>query len=127
MKTEHIIIAFCIIAVLIPLNWGESQFKTSEIKLINYPSSASLNSINYFAVIIEDARENRNYTASVFFNEQLQDKITLKKGVNTLQFNALEERTGKVRVLIYDNENDFNGFGSKPMPWELFFAVDVNG
>jgi hypothetical protein len=126
MRIEYIIIAFSVLAVYAMLAQPKADFEVSEIFLADYPSDVGEFSYADFIVFINDAREGRNYTATVFFNDEQQRTFSLKNGANSLYFNPSGDDDSRVRVVIYDNENEFNGYGSKAEPWELFFTVKVN-
>ena len=126
MKTEYIIIIFSVLAVLALLVQPKSGFTASEIYISNFPESAKLNEVSSFSVFINDSREGRNYTGQLFFNGVLGHTANMSGGKNSFYFSPPASGAGRVTVRVYDNENEFNGYGSKAEPWELFFTVNVS-
>lgn len=131
MKSEKItlpfiILIFCLISLYIATQPPEySEFHLSEMQLTNYPATAQLNTETEFTLLINDYRDDKNFTTTIYINELKQSIQTLKNGSNTLTFTPTETGKQKIQIEIYDPDNEYIGYGFKTEPWKLMFMVEV--
>ena len=124
MKTEGIVVAVCIIAIVIALQWSSTQLPVSSIS-IDSPDSVAVGDLGSFSLLINDAREGRFYSSEVLVDGIKQDTYEVFEGSNSLGFTVENQGTSKVEVLVYDLNNEYNGYGSKETPWSLYFMVNA--
>ena len=94
------------------------EFQMTEIQLTEYNSGG-------FTLLINDHRPNREYITTIYVNDEEYRQLTFKNGTNKLSVNLFSyEYDYKVKIEIYDPENEFNGYGSKPNPWILTYTSE---
>jgi uncharacterized protein with FMN-binding domain len=125
MKTDEIVALVCIIAIIIALQWSFTQLPVSKISIDN-PQSVVVNQGSSFSLVINDARNDRSYSADVIVDGVRQGTYGVFNGSNSLSFKIEKQGTSKVEVLVYDINNEYNGYGSKAAPWSLYFKVNAS-